>query len=101
MYALGYAPQARADLIEIGDYIARDNRAAAQRLVEQLFEQCKRVCRAPLAYPARDELAAGLRMAPTGHYIVFFRVLDHQVRIERILHGSRDLPGVFGGTGKP
>lgn len=101
MHALAYSPRSRADLIEIGDYIARDNRAAARRLVESLIAQCKKICRAPLAYPAREELAADLRMAPLGQYVVFFRVIEDQVRIERVLHGSRDLPAVFGGSGKP
>ena len=30
-----------------------------------------------------------------GHYVIFFRVLGDAVRIERVLHGARDIPAVF------
>jgi plasmid stabilization system protein ParE len=31
-------------------------------------------------------------MAPLGRYVIFFRVLDDTVRIERLLHGACNLP---------
>ena len=43
----------------------------------------------------REDLAPNLRMLVFRSYLVFYRVLDHEIRIERILHGSRDLPGFF------
>ena len=46
-------------------------------------------------YVARPELGAGLRSCAHGRYVVFFRVDDTVVRIERILHGARDLPSQF------
>lgn len=45
-----------------------------------------------MAYPARDDLAPGLRMATLGRYVIFFRVVEGAVRIERVLHGARILP---------
>ena len=50
---------------------------------------------APLSYSGREDLAAGLRMAALGHYVIFFRVSGEQVRIERVLHGARDLPSII------
>jgi plasmid stabilization system protein ParE len=35
-------------------------------------------------------------MAALGRYVIFFRVLDGTVRIERVLHGARNLPAVLG-----
>jgi plasmid stabilization system protein ParE len=42
-------------------------------------------------------------MAPIGRYVIFFRVLGDVVRIERVLHGARDLLTMFakGGQGVP
>jgi plasmid stabilization system protein ParE len=37
-------------------------------------------------------------MAALGRYVIFFRVLDDVVRIERVLHGARNLPVVMGQT---
>lgn len=96
MAAVTFSPKSRQDLLDIGDYVAKDSRANARRFVGKLMEQCKRIGRAPLAYAGREDLAPGLRMAPMGRYVIFFRVLGDVVRIERVLHGARDLPGVLG-----
>ena len=87
---LEFSPEARRDLVEIGDYIARDSLINARRFVAKLREQCKRIGERPLAYPFRDK-DAGIRFAPLGRYLIFFRVTDDTVRIERILHSARNL----------
>lgn len=87
---LEFSPQAKKDLIEIGDYIALDSLSNARRFVAKLREQCKRISERPLAYPFRDK-EAGIRFASLGRYLIFFRVKDDSVRIERILHSARNL----------
>jgi toxin ParE1/3/4 len=96
MASVTFSPKARQDLIDIGDYIARDSQANARRFVARLQGRCKQICEAPLSYPSREDLAVGLRMAPLGRYVIFFRVLDGTVRIERVLQGARNLPAVLG-----
>jgi len=91
-----FTPKARQDLIDIGDYIARDSRANARRFVARLQDRCGQIGDAPLSYRSREDLAPDLRMAPLGRYVIFFRVLDDTVRIERVLHGARNLPVVLG-----
>ena len=61
--------------------------------VDELEAQCAAVARAPRSYPAREDFAPGLRMAVHGRYLVLFRELVSKdaVRIERVLHGARDL----------
>jgi toxin ParE1/3/4 len=95
MAPVTFSPKARLDLLDIGDYIAKDSRANARRFVGKLVDQCVRIGEAPLGYPSRQELAADLRVAPLGSYLIFFRVVDSAVRIERVLHGARDLPAVL------
>mgnify|MGYP001452883925 CR=1 FL=1 len=99
MGSVTFSPKSRQALLDIGDYIAKDSRANARRFVGKLIDQCRRIGRAPLGYVSREDLAAGLRMAALGHYVVFFRVLDGTVRIERVLHGARNLPAVLGEAG--
>lgn len=92
MASVTFSPKSRQDLIDIGDYIARDSLANARRFVGRLMDRCRRIGTAPLSYPSREDLAPGLRMAALGRYVIFFRVHDDMVRIERILHGARNLP---------
>ena len=92
MTSVTFSPKSRQDLIDIGDYIARDSRANARRFVASLLDRCRRIGDAPLSYPSREDLSPGLRMAPLGRYVIFFSTFDDTVRIERVLHGARNLP---------
>ena len=96
MAAVTFSPKSRQDLLDIGDYIAKDSPANARRFIGKLIDQCKRIGRAPLGYVSREDLAPGLRMAALDRYVIFFRVLDGVVRVERVLHGARNLPAVMG-----
>ncbi len=48
----------------------------------------------PTLYPARSDLAPGLRMAVHGRYLILYRDLadENTVRVERVLHSVRNLP---------
>ena len=45
-------------------------------------------------------LNADLRVAALGHYVIFFRVPEGTLRIERVLHRACNLPLLFGATTK-
>jgi toxin ParE1/3/4 len=91
------SPRAATDLEEIAEYIARDNPARAASFVAELEATCRAVAATPELYPARADLAPGLRMAVHGRYLVFYRDLPGEgaVRVERVLHGARNLPRVL------
>lgn len=44
---------------------------------------------------ARNEIKEGLYSFPKDNHIIFYRILDKQIQIIRVLHGSRDLPNYF------
>ncbi|WP_299811956.1 type II toxin-antitoxin system RelE/ParE family toxin [uncultured Roseibium sp.] len=52
--------------------------------------------RTPENPPRRDALGEGVRSARHGRYLIFFLHSGDEVRIIRVLHGARDLPGVLG-----
>jgi len=91
---LHLSPRAAADLEEIAGYIARDNPVRAATFVAELEATCRAVAETPELYPARPDLAPGLRMAVHGRYLVLYRELpgEHIVRVERVLHSARNLP---------
>ena len=100
MAKVTFSPKSRQDLFDIGDHIAKDSRENARRFVGKLIEQCRRIGISPMGYVGREDVAPGLRMAALGRYVIFFRVLDDIVRIERVLHGARNLPVVLEDIGK-
>lgn len=95
MKPLGFAPVAREDLDAIALYIAEDNPERALSFVAELEARAALAAERPNSFPARDELAPGLRSILHGRYVLFFRELDDEVRIERVLHGAQDLQRIF------
>ena len=88
-------PAARADLIEIGDYIALDDPGRAASFVAEIEARMRAAAERPMSFPARDELHEGLRMARQGRYLIFFVEMRDEVQVVRVLHGARDLPQAF------
>jgi toxin ParE1/3/4 len=87
------------DLPGIYDQIARDNPAAAERLldeVEVVFGQIAAQPEIGVQYPTRNPQMKDLRMLPiSGNYLVFYRVENDSVRVLYIVHGARHLPRLF------
>jgi toxin ParE1/3/4 len=91
MPQLRFTESAERDLVEIGNFLARDNPTNAARFVERVEEHCQLLAAHPLIGRARDELVPGLRSLPSGRYVIFYRALDDGAEIVRVLHGARDL----------
>jgi toxin ParE1/3/4 len=89
-------PAARADLIEIGDFIAQDSLGRALSFLVEIEAKMRQAAERPESFPARDDVCEGLRSARHGRYLIFFLEAGEEVRIVRVLHGARDLPRVFG-----
>jgi toxin ParE1/3/4 len=89
-------PAARADLIEIGDFIAADSPQRAASFVAEIEARMREAAERPRSFSARDELHEGLRAARHGRYLIFFVEQGDEVRVVRVLHGARDLPQAFG-----
>jgi toxin ParE1/3/4 len=79
------------DLEEIADYIARDNPRMAVQLLRRLHGRMREIAKRPRLYRLRPELGKEARLAVEGDYVILFRIRAETVRIERVLHGGRDL----------
>ena len=90
-----FSPLAIKDLTDILEYVARDKPLAAVAFVGKLEEKCHTLARFPLIGASRDELIPGLRVFSVGNYVIYYRPEGDTVRIERVLHGSRDADSLF------
>lgn len=86
-----FSPAAERDLEEIGDFIAQDNPRRALSFIVELRQIATDIGSHPFAWPERADLLPGLRMRRFGRYLIFYRTGEDGVRIERILHASRDI----------
>ena len=96
MRRLVILPAARSDLIEIGDFIAQDNRDRALSFIAEIEAKMRQTAERPGSYPARDDVREGLRSARHGRYLIFFVETEETVQIVRVLHSARNLPELLG-----
>lgn len=91
------AQEAEEDLLQIHAYTQEFwGGHQADAYVRALFEAFARIGENPQMGRLRPELGRGLRSFPHGSHIVFFMEWNEEVAIVRVLHGSRDIAGVFG-----
>jgi plasmid stabilization system protein ParE len=88
---LRVSPLVPSDLEEIADYIAKDSPRHAARMLRLLRARMKEIAKQPQVYRLRPEIGANARLATEGSYVILFRIRQNAVRIERVVHGSRDL----------
>jgi toxin ParE1/3/4 len=89
---LRLSPRVPHDLEEIADFIAADSPRHALRVLRQLRAKMKEIAKQPELYRLRPELGADARLATVDQYVILFRIRRNAVRIERVVHGGRDLP---------
>ena len=80
---------AKADLREIGDFIASDSRKAAARVTKRLLANVRSLARTPERYPA-VQAGRDVRKCVVPPHVIFYRVESTRVVVLRIVHGARD-----------
>lgn len=93
------ASNARRDMLEIRNFIARDNSAAATKMLRRFESKFQMLARQPLIGEATPDLGQDIRCVVEGRYLIFYRpieTVDAAVKIVRALHGMRDVhPDMF------
>jgi toxin ParE1/3/4 len=83
------------DLNDIAEYIVQDNPKRALTVIENIEARFLEISRNPLIYQLRPEIGPAARLATVGSYAILFRVVENTVQVERVVYGSRDLPGIL------
>ena len=89
------------DLPGIYAHIARDNPAAAERVLDAVAATFAQIAAQPesgVPYPTRNTQMKAIRMLPVSgfnNYLVFYRIDGDAVRVLYVVHGARHLPRLF------
>jgi len=88
-------PLAELDLMDIWDYIADDSPDRADNFLSQIESKLMTLAQNSGLGRQRPELLPNLRSFSIGNYIVFYQQIDGGIDVIRLLHGSRDIEGIF------
>jgi toxin ParE1/3/4 len=86
--------QAEEDLIDIWLYIAQDNIAAADGLLDLFEEKGRLLAENPKLGQARPDIAEGFRYLPVNRYLMLYREIEDEIELVRVVHGMRLLSGM-------
>lgn len=87
-----YLATAERDLVEIFQYILKDNPTAASSLLDEIDRSISHLSRNPdLGVVPRDDRLKkiGYRVLIIRKYLVFYVVKKETIQIRRVLHGAR------------
>lgn len=90
-----YSPESRRDLDDIWDYIVSElqNRSAAERVIDRIMDavdQLENFAEMGTPLSSIADVGTDYRFLVSGNYMVFYRVQDSNVYIDRILYGRSD-----------
>ncbi len=89
-YPIRWTEKARQDLFDIGDYIARDNPAAASRFTRALMDRCAVLAENPRIGRVVPEVAReDIRELIHGNYRIVYRLLEGEVHILTVFEGHK------------
>ena len=86
--------QAEEDLIDIWLYIANDNLAAADNLLDTFEEKGRLLAENPKLGQARPDIAENFHHLPVGRYLILYREIPGGIELVRVVQGMRLLSGL-------
>ena len=88
--------EAERDLEKVGDWIAGNNPAVAERFVNELLAACLALADFPERFPLVPRYERHrIRHRVHGNYLIFYRVESDKVVVVHVLHGAMDYSGLL------
>jgi toxin ParE1/3/4 len=82
---------AKADLVEIGEFIRPHSPIRSITFVDELLDRCGTLADMPRVFPMVPRYEHhGIRRCVHRDYLIFYRVLNDCVEIIHTLHGARN-----------
>ena len=103
---VGVSPEAAAEIDAHAEFIAVDSVYAALRFygsVERAFVRLSSMPEIGAHHPVEPSPGKGLRVWPVPgfpRHLIFYRSTTSTVEIVRLIHSSRDIPGLFAESGQ-
>ena len=98
VYEVHFLQEALDDLEEIILFIAQNNREAALRIHDEFIHRANDLS----VFPKRGRLVpdtkmknSGYRILPIYPYLAFYRIIDCNVYIYRVIHGATNYPMLY------
>lgn len=89
-FVVTVTPEARLDLLRVGDFLAETNPNAALRAVELIKDRMRSLRHHPARTPGTDSMRELLIRFGQSGYVVRYAILEDQIVVSRIFHMRED-----------
>ena len=86
--------QAEIDLIEIWQFIAKDDPMAASKVLKSLDRRSHELLKNPKLGPARPDINTDYRHLVDGNFLILYQIKMGRIEIVRYLHGAQNLKSI-------
>jgi plasmid stabilization system protein ParE len=91
MAKVRYTPEAEEDTVRIGDYIAKENPAAAVAWANAVLDRCALLAVQPeIGQRIHTQKFGDVRRHILGSYLIYYRPISNGVEILTVFHGARE-----------
>jgi toxin ParE1/3/4 len=91
------SPPALRDLNDISSYFAKQNIDAGERVLALFTEKCTRLIDFPNMGKSYEFMRSGIRGIPLEGYIIFYRFVETDIIVLRVVSGRQNLANLFTG----
>jgi len=96
VHSIVQSSKAEQDLTEIWIYTAEEwSLAQADLYIDELVAGIEKLGTHPELGYSRDDIRSGYRSLNVSQHIVFYKIMDEEIQIMRVLHKSVDIERTF------
>lgn len=90
-----YTANAEADLDEILDFLLNESQDYAKKILGEIGKRLTLLEKNTYLGKSQDDILLNLRSFPAQKYIIFYTPIEDGIEVFRIIHGSRNIDGIF------
>lgn len=95
MSSTEFRPEAREDLNDIWEFIAKDSPTATTNWIDFIETKHQTISEHPEMGRVRNDLEPGLHIFPVGKYAICYRPIPNDIEVMRVLHFSHLTEALF------
>ena len=92
MLPIEWRASAKADLLEILDYIGERDAPAAERLFERIQQDLEHAAEHPYLFKPSQRMPGLREIVTHPNYIVFYQVTQTCIEVVGVVHARREFP---------
>lgn len=90
-----YTANAETDIDEILNFLLNEGEEYAKKILSEIGKRLTLLEKNTYLGKPQDDILLNLRSFPAQKYIIFYTPIEDGIEVFRIIHGARNIDGIF------